>query len=275
MFDSFETKVRKLTETERYYKIRSMHQKGKPVVPELQSLLYDDEAYIRANAADALSWIGLMDTESVKPAIPRFIELLDDEDSSVCASACKALQWLAMYYPQTLVPAVPRLRALLHDTHWGVRYYATGIIADIAEKYPEKVEPAIPRLTELLDDISVRDPAVKAVALIAKKYPEKVETATSKLIKLLNDEDNDEDSDVRGYAAFALGNIGAVDALELLERLCRNDSYVRMGGEYITVGQVAKEALEKIRTKKQLIENQKKELTTMIDEALEEKESDR
>lgn len=102
---------------------------------------------------------------------------------------------------------VPEIISLLEDKHEGVRSIAASAIGDIGLVDPEAVRAAIPRLISLLED---------------------------------------KDKHVRDNAALALGKIGAVEALEPLGKLLSDGPEVYIGEGKTTVGEVAREAIERI-----------------------------
>jgi len=232
-----ESKVKKLVRKYNRTKIMKMYEKGEDVVPELLSLLYDTEREARNGAVFALGGIAVRDPSSLLPAIPRLIELLSDEDfgTLMIADVTFALWSLAKKHPKKVKPAIARLIALLNYENYEVQTWAATALATLSINYPEEMEPAIPRLMALL---------------------------------------NYGNGDICGNAAFALGNIGAEKALESLDRLSSDNSEVWVDDKDTTVGQVAREAVEKIRefvktrSEKKRIENEKSEIITMINEAL-------
>ena len=137
------------------------------------------------------------------------------------------------------------------NRNYTVRSFAAFTIGKLAKVNSEIIIPFIPKLIELLDDgeSAVRCSAIRAFEEIARVNPELVKPAIPKLIELLDDYA----SMVRATAAYALGNVGAKEALEPLRKLLSDTSEVYTSNEIgeipktTTVGKIAEEAIRKIK----------------------------
>ena len=190
---------------------------GSRVVVPLISFLYDEDADVRASAAEALG--ELKDDRAVGP----LIALLEDEESEIVLAAATALAELGERFH-----AVGPLIALLKDeeseivlaaatalAELGERFHAVGpLIALLKDEESEIVLAAATALAELGERFHAVGPLI---ALLEEKYrfvqisaiealsEMKEDRAVGPLIALLEDED--EDADVRASAAEALGEM--------------------------------------------------------------------
>jgi len=139
--------------------------------------------------------------------VPEIMSLLEDGDADVRESAAMALAWMGERNRRVAVRAIPGLISVLKDKDGNVRGSAAMALGRIGEKNPEAVRQAIPRLIGSLKDRS------------------KV---------------------VRGSAAQALGMIEVAEALEKLRGLLSDSGKLCVYGKWMTVGEVAREAIERI-----------------------------
>jgi len=129
-------------------------------------------------------------------------------------------------------PAIPDLENALHHPNLNVRYSA--IIAIKLIGHPSMVDLLLP----LLDSTEVHERGL-AVAELRK-------TDTPRTFGRILAALDDESSYVRNIAIIALGDLGNPSALPKLEQIAESDkTEVDHGAR--TIGDVAKEAIEKIR----------------------------
>jgi HEAT repeat protein len=203
-------------------------------IPGLLKLMEHSDSDVRWSAANALGKIGS------EAAIPGLLKLMEHSDSDVRWSAVEALGKISSE------AAIPGLLKFVEHSYWLVRMSAANALGDI------RSETAIPELLKLLehsDDSDVRWRAANALGSIGS------EVAAPGLLKLLEHSDDSDvrrnaadalhvidfvmavipnlkvelsDSEVRGRAAEALGNIGSEAAIpELLKLVQDSDSTVR------------------------------------------------
>ena len=247
-----DSEIKKLVKEHAYDKLVKRHLKGEVVVFEIISLLEGENRFMRWDAALALSEIGGKDPEAIKGATPKLISLLDDKDDYIRWNAATALGKISEKDPEAVRGAIPRLISLLDDKDDHIRQEAISALGMIGKKDAEAIKAATPKLIRLLEDEHeyVRDNVAEALGRIGQKDPEAVRGAIPKLISLLDDVHKF----VRGYAAWALGRIGAEEALKKLRELLNDSTEVYIYGEgKMIVGKVAREAIERIEAKPEIV----------------------
>ena len=153
------------------------------------------------------------------------ISRLDSAVTPVCASMAETIQYVADSVPETSRRAVDPLSACLRmeDT---VAAAAMRALATIAEHAPEAVADGIaPEIDHVTARLDHEDPAIRAaatglVAYLAEERPGLVRSETATLLDRLSDDH----PGVRGQAMWALGFLGAEDALPDLDERARADS---------------------------------------------------
>ena len=173
---------------------------GAPAVPGLVEALRDEDGRVRGTAAGALAAIGVSD------AVPGLVHALNDEDWTVREAAARALGQLQD------AAAVHGLIGALHDDDDRVRGTAAGALAAIGA-------PALPALVGALHDPEQHVRLAVAGALGTMAYRK----AAPNLLHVLTDILRDPDPDMRGIAAWALGELGG-DVIPLLESALRDDA---------------------------------------------------
>ncbi|MBE9137719.1 HEAT repeat domain-containing protein [Nodosilinea sp. LEGE 07088] len=176
-------------------------------IPTLIALLSDNDASIRASAAEALSFMGA----NAQEALPRLIELSssENEDPSVRNKSVEALGYIGDSNPGLVVPS---LLAIANDKsvydnidrnnaakvlRWQAAAALGNIGVDAKQAIPDLVEIAKDRN----DDDSVRSDTAAALGSIGADARQ----AVPALIEIAEDKSNG--NDVRGAAIEALGDI--------------------------------------------------------------------
>jgi hypothetical protein len=184
----------------------------KKIIRNLQRLLYSVDDLFRKRAAEILGHVSAVIAESNPGSISRLLQTLFYGITDTAASS------------------------------WG----ALEAIGEIIGNKTELFAGYIPQLYQLLTNESLRAQVLQTIGRIAKSRPDLILKATFHFIPYLSDSD----PLVRGYTAWLMGNLGASEAQEELEKL-RGDTHeihIYKNGEMEkkTVGQVASEALGKI-----------------------------
>ena len=129
---------------------------------------------------------------------------------------------------------------------WGALEAAGAMIS----ANPDLLGEFSPALLSLLQNQNLRKELTWAIGKIASVRPDLVKYAFRALWSFLKDAD----PTVRGYAAWALGNIGYADVIEDLKKLGTDDEKLlifRDGRlEEATVALLSKESIKKINTPK-------------------------
>jgi len=192
--------------------ILSIAPADKRIIRNLQRLLYSGDDLFRQRAAETLGQVSAVIAESDPGAISKLLQRLFTSIMDTAAS------------------------------NWG----AFEAIGEIISRKTELFAGYIPQLYQFLADETQQAQALQAIGRIAGSRPDLIPKVTFHFIPFLRDPD----PLVRGYTARLLGNLGAHEVLDDLEKL-RDESHeidIYENGklEKKTVGQVASEALEKL-----------------------------
>jgi HEAT repeat protein len=198
-----------------------LRQIGQEALPPLMRLLTADDPIRRRGAVWAL---GEMKDNAV---VPTLIAALEDQDPMVRREAAVALRQFRDG------AAVDSLIKLLRDESWHVRKVAAETLVDAGAT-------AIPVLLRMMQDdrTDVRRIAIGVLGRLGNA------SAVPALLPYLEDDN----SDIRAMAVTALGQIGDESAADGLGTLLSDSITPRWSDA--TIGQMAKNALEKIGTEK-------------------------
>jgi hypothetical protein len=184
----------------------------KRIIGHLQRLLYSGDDLLRQRAAEALGRVCAVISEADPGAVSRLLQRLFTSIMDTAASA------------------------------WG----GVEAIGEIISRKTEFFAGYLPQLYQFLDDERLRAQALYAIGKIARSRPDLFPKVPTYFIPLLRDTD----PSVRGYTAWLLGNLGAHEVKQDLEKLRDDTSGIALyeNGELVkkTVGQAASEALEKL-----------------------------
>lgn len=188
--------------------------RAKPAIPQLVQALWDDDAFVRSCAAEALGRIGPEAKEAI-PALTVVLKTEGGEDSAYSAAA----EALGRIGPEAR-SAVPFLRAMLQHPDSYVR-----VNAALALWHIDKNRSGLPVVTAGLGDRKARVRAYAAEALWLMRQDRR---AVSVLLDVLRDADFSDApaaNNERYIAARALGRIGppAKAALSSLLHLLSNE----------------------------------------------------
>ncbi len=192
--------------------ILSVAREDNRVIRDLQRLLYSGDDLFRQRVADTLGQVSAVIAERDPGAISKLLQGLFYSITDTAASS------------------------------WG----AFEAIGEIISRRTDLFAGFIPQLYQFLTDETRRALVIQAIAKIAHSRPDLIHKASFHFIPFLGDSD----PMVCGYAALLIGNLGASEAREGLEKL-RGDSheidiYEKGRIEKKTVGRVALEALEQL-----------------------------
>jgi hypothetical protein len=152
---------------------------------------------------------------------------------------------IARENPGTISRLLLKLFAALSDTaasSWG----SLDAIGDIIKNCPQYFAGYTPQLFQYAGDRELLPDVLRALGKIAESRPDVLRKKAFHFVPLLQDPD----PEIRGYAALLLGNLGAGEAAEDLEKLSSDMESVEIYSEGIletrTIAQVAIEAMQKL-----------------------------
>jgi hypothetical protein len=187
-------------------------EKDKKIIRHLKRLLYAVDDLTRLRAADALGKVSSRIAIIDPGAISKLLQGLFTSISDTAASS------------------------------WG----ALDAIGEIIRNNPEQFAGYIPQLYQFLKDRELLVQALMALGNIGEARPDLIRKHAFHFIPLLQDHD----MTVRGYAIILLGNLGAHEARDDLEKLMDApegiEVYHKGNLENQTIAQLASEALAKI-----------------------------
>jgi len=184
----------------------------KRIIRDLQRLIYSADKLLRWRATDALGRVSGVISKYDPDAISKLLQRLFSASADTAASS------------------------------WG----CLDAVGEIIGNSPELFEGYVPRLYQFAGDRALLAEILRALGKIGAVRPDLVRNTTYRFITFLQDPD----SEIRGYAAILLGNLGAQEAKDDLKRLQKDASAIeiyRNGAlEKWTVGKLASQALEKL-----------------------------
>ncbi len=193
-------------------KILSVAGEDNKLIRNLQRLLYSGDDLFRKRAAEILGKASAVISESAPGTISKLLQ--------------------GLFYSITDTAAFA----------WG----AFEAIGEIIRYRPDMFAGYIPQLYQYLPDETRRAQVIEVIGRISQLKPDLFRKSTFHFIPFLSDPD----PLVRGYTAWLLGNLGAHEIREDLERLRqeRSEIHIYENGklENKTVGKVASEALGKL-----------------------------
>lgn len=212
---SLKKKVLEILQSRQYEKLIDLDKKGKGIYRVLVGLSYDK--------TDVICW--------------RAIEAI--------GIFCRDL---AQINVDEMMNIVRKLFWNLSDETGGVAWSNPEMIAEIVRNAPTYAADMAPIIMHL-DEPVFRKGVLWAAGRMGEKFPEMAQPAMRELMESLDDED----PEVRGFAARSLGLIGVKNALEPLKNLTSDKESIAcyLDGELvkITVGELAAEAVKSIEDK--------------------------
>lgn len=205
--------VIKLLNKQNYDQLISLSPKTKKILTTLISLSYDKSAPLAWRAIEAIG-IVTGKVSNTDPALVRNI--------------------------------VNRLLWMIRDESGGIGWSAPETLGEIVRNSPELCADIAPVIVSFHDEPPLRAGVFRAVGRIGKRNPDMAVIAVPPALAGLKSTD----PSIRGYAAWALGEIGAAGVREELEKLTKDkDTFTFYeDGELKekTVGEVADKALDKL-----------------------------
>jgi len=186
--------------------------------------------------------------------ISRLISLTYDKDRALSWHAMEAIgvatKEIAKKDPDTVRNIVGRLLWMIRDESGGIGWSVPEILGEIVLNNPGLCADIAPVIVSFHEELMLTSGVMRAIGRIGPINNETVGYAIPNILPYLKSED----STVRGNAAFALGQLGAIGAIVSLKQLLDDKSKVRFykGRELkeTTVGDLAREAVEKLNAVK-------------------------
>lgn len=237
------------------------HRKGEEVIPKLLTMMRELDAHPvgAVSASSVLEGIAKRDPGAVKPAIAGLLKLLPLEQFSLVFPALQVVaeQDLELVNDMVMPKAIGLFAGVLRKSEdkgalsENSLYECTRwlqFIAYIGAKDPQVVKVLVPTLIKLLDSEYRGKWAIAyCIGRVAEGKPEMVMSAVPGLVALLDHEE----PLVRVHAAYALGQIGAEEAIGPLAKLLGDDSegHCHWIDSEQAVSEVAKRAIALIHDK--------------------------
>jgi HEAT repeat protein len=184
----------------------------KSILLKLKRLLYSADTLLRFRAAEATGKVSAVIARRDQGNVSKFLQGLFSSVTDTAASS------------------------------WG----ALDAIGEIISHEPELFSQYIPRLSLLTRERALLSEILRALVRIGQVRPDLLGKASYLVITFLNDQD----PQVRGYAAILLGNLGVHEAREDLKKISEDPSEIEVykAGflEKQTVGHLAYESLKKL-----------------------------
>ncbi len=171
------------------------------------------------------------------------LQFLYDPHDLMHWRALEGLGHVAHGHPRDVQKVITRLLWLLNEDSGSFGWGAAAALGEIGRHELSVVAEIIPMFCGFLDETFSRAPMLWGIGRMAQVHPEKLHEVVPYLFACLEDED----PQVRGLSAWALGNLKERDAREALEKLLSDDSpltlYDQGNLRPATVAQLARKAL--------------------------------
>jgi len=171
------------------------------------------------------------------------LQFLYDPHDPLHWRALEGLGHVAHGHPRQVQKIISRLLWLLNEDSGSFGWGAAAALGEIGRHESSVVADIIPMFCGFLEETFSRAPMLWGIGRMAEVHPEKLKEVVPYLFPCLDDED----PQVRGLSAWALGKLKEQSAREPLEKLLADDAPVTLydQGElrHLTVAQLARTAL--------------------------------
>lgn len=190
-------------------------------------------------------------TTSVHKLINTLVTLSYDRSRLLAWRAIEAVgiisREVAKTKPETVRNMIGRLLWMIRDESGGIGWSSPEMLGEIVRNNPDIFADVAPVIVSFHEEKMLRAGVLRAIGRMGKINSETVGYAIPIVLHYLGSSDHR----VRAYAAFALGELGALGAVKLLESLKDDGNAVPCYEEGVlrdkTVGEFAAEAVEKIK----------------------------
>lgn len=169
-------------------------------------------------------------------------------DSLLCWRATEAIGEVAVQQPKQVALLIPRLLWSLNEDSGSFGWGAAAVLGEIGRRNYSLVADIIEVLRHLVTDVFAREGMLWGLGRLAQSHPEAVLPAAPQIQACLREAK----PQCRAYAAWCLGQLAYREAASELQGLLADQAPVRLydKGElkYLTVGQVAAQALQRLKT---------------------------
>jgi hypothetical protein len=175
------------------------------------------------------------------------LQFLYDFQDPLHWRALEGLGHVAHGHPHQVQKVISRLLWLLNEDSGSFGWGAAAALGEIGRHELPVVADIIPMFCGFLEETFSRLPMLWGIGRMAEVHPEKLHEVVPYLLPLLEDDD----PQVQGLSAWALGNLRERAAREPLEKLLNDESPLDLydHGELrrTTVAQLAREALAALK----------------------------
>jgi hypothetical protein len=182
--------------------------------------------------------------------ISRLISLTYDKDKTPSWHAMEAIgvatKEMAKKDPETVRNIVGRLLWMIRDESGGIGWSVPEILGEIVLNNPKLCSDIAPVIVSFHEELMLTSGVLRAIGRIGPINNETVGYAIPTILPYLKSDENS----IRGNAAFALGELGAIGAVVSLKGLLDDKGKVLFYKDRelkeTTVGYLAREAVEKL-----------------------------
>jgi hypothetical protein len=171
------------------------------------------------------------------------LQFLYDPNDPLHWRALEGLGHVAHGHPSQVQKVIGRLLWLLNEDSGSFGWGAAAALGEIGRHELPVVADIVPMFCGFLEETFSRLPMLWGVGRMAEVHPEKLHEVAPYLLPCVEDDD----PQVRGLSAWALGNLKEQAAKEALEKLLDDESSIELydRGELrrTTVAQLARKAL--------------------------------
>jgi hypothetical protein len=177
------------------------------------------------------------------PVTGLLLQFLYDPHDPLHWRALEGLGHVAHGHPRQVQKIIGRLLWLLNEDSGSFGWGAAAALGEIGRHELSVVADIIPMFCGFLEEPFSRAPMLWGIGRLAEVHPGELDEVRPFILPCLGDDD----PQVRGLSAWALGRLGEQEARKQLERLLDDEHpvsiYDRGELRHTTVAQVAREAL--------------------------------
>ncbi len=193
----------------------------------------------------------IKESSSVRKVLTMLISMTYDKDSVISWRAMEAIGLITARIsgtdPDLVKSTAGRFMWMMRDESGGICWSAPEILGEIVRNNPVLCADIATIIVSFYEEIMFTAGVMRAAGRMGKTHTEMVDYAGPIIFSCLKSQDRS----VRGYSAWAAGELGVALAVDGLENLMGDRDSVSFyeNGELIntTVGDLAEAALEKIK----------------------------